>query len=138
MKKLIFICYLLVSAPAFLQAQSTDYNVVFDLTSKDSLDQLSVVRWVSEVLNADPMAKIEVVMYGKGIYLGVKESSTVASRVEELARQKNVSFKVCAVALKNLKVDQSQLITGVGTVPDGIKEIVDKQHAGWGYIKVSH
>ncbi|HEY9363997.1 MAG TPA: DsrE family protein [Chitinophagaceae bacterium] len=138
MKKLIFICSMLLIVPAILPAQSSDYKVVFDLTSRDTLDQLSVLRWVNEVKKADPNAMLEVVMYGKGVYMGVKENSSVAARVEELTKQKNVSFNVCAIAIKNLKIDQSQLIPGVGTVPDGIKEIVDKQHAGWGYIKVTH
>jgi intracellular sulfur oxidation DsrE/DsrF family protein len=50
----------------------------------------------------------------------------------------NVTFKVCAVALRNNSVDTSQLLPGVETVPDGIYEIVSKQQDGWGYIKVMH
>jgi hypothetical protein len=41
------------------------------------------------------------------------------------------------VALKNNGVDKSQLIPGVQTVPDGIYEIIQKQHEGWGYIKAA-
>jgi intracellular sulfur oxidation DsrE/DsrF family protein len=44
---------------------------------------------------------------------------------------------VCAVALKNNNLDKSQLLPGVETVPDGIYEIISKQHEGWGYIKAS-
>jgi intracellular sulfur oxidation DsrE/DsrF family protein len=40
--------------------------------------------------------------------------------------------------MKNQHVDKSQLLANVQTVPDGIGEIVAKQHAGWGYIKVGH
>ena len=32
---------------------------------------------------------------------------------------------------------KSQLLEGVGTVPDGIYEIISKQHQGWGYIKAA-
>ena len=51
--------------------------------------------------------------------------------------QKNVSFRVCEGAMKNNKVEKSQLLDGVGTVPDGIYEIISKQHEGWGYIKAA-
>jgi intracellular sulfur oxidation DsrE/DsrF family protein len=40
--------------------------------------------------------------------------------------------------MKNQKVERSQLLAEVQVVPDGIGEIVAKQHAGWGYIKVGH
>ena len=50
----------------------------------------------------------------------------------------NVSFKVCEIAMKNQKVEKSQLLPNVGTVPDGIGEIVAKQTHGWGYIKAVH
>jgi intracellular sulfur oxidation DsrE/DsrF family protein len=40
--------------------------------------------------------------------------------------------------MKKYGVNQSQLIAGVQTVPDGILEIVQKQAAGWGYIKEAH
>jgi hypothetical protein len=40
--------------------------------------------------------------------------------------------------MKSQKVDVSQLLPGVQTVPDGIYEIITKQKEGWGYIKASH
>ena len=115
-----------------------DYRVVFDLTSKDSLDQKAVIRWVNEVTKAEPNAQVEVVMYGQGLNMVVKGRSTVEDAVNQLTSNKNVSFKVCAVAMKNQNVDKSQLLAGIDTVPDGIYEIISKQRQGWGYIKAVH
>ena len=115
-----------------------DYRVVFDLTSKDSLDQKSVIRWVNEVTKAEPTAQVEVVMYGQGLNMVVKGRSAVEDAVNQLTSNKNVSFKVCAVAMKNQNVDKSQLLAGIDTVPDGIYEIITKQRQGWGYIKAVH
>ena len=115
-----------------------DYRVVFDLTSKDSLDQKAVIRWVNEVTKAEPNAQVEVVMYGQGLNMVVKGRSTVEDAVNQLTSNKNVSFKVCAVAMKNQNVDKSQLLAGIDTVPDGIYEIITKQRQGWGYIKAVH
>ena len=58
--------------------------------------------------------------------------------IEKLAANKNVTFRVCAVAMKAHNVERSELLAGVETVPDGIYEIITRQHQGWGYIKVSH
>jgi len=136
MKNNFFIAVFLLSS-SILYAQQPDYKVVFDLTSKDTLDQRSVVRWVSEVSKASADAKVEVVMYGQGFNF-VLNKSMYADAVTKLAANKNVSFKVCAIALKNNNVDQSQLLSCVEVVPDGIYEIITKQRQGWGYIKAVH
>jgi uncharacterized protein len=62
----------------------------------------------------------------------------VHAHVQNAMKNPNVTFKVCALALKNNSVDKSQLLAGVSTVPDGIHEIVSKQQDHWGYIKVMH
>jgi len=123
---------------SFLLKAQKDYKVVFDLTSGDSLSQQTAIRWVSEITKAEPTAQVEVVMFGKGLPLAVKDRSVVADAVTSLAANKNVAFKVCAIALANQKIDKSQLLPGVQTVPDGIYEVISKQREGWGYIKVAH
>ncbi len=119
-------------------SQPAPYWVVFDLTSRDSLDQKAVMRWVGEVTKADPNAKVEVVMYGKGFELVMPEKSKFIAEVKEAVKNPNVSFKACQVALRANKIDRDQILTEVQTVPDGIYEIISKQHEGWGYIKVVH
>jgi len=137
MRKLSLFTAILLFASQFALAQK-DYKVVFDLTSGDTLSQQTAIRWVNEIVKAEPTAQVEVVMFGKGLPLAVKDKSAVATDVTTLATNKNVAFKVCAVAMANQKIDKAQLLPGVQTVPDGIYEIVSKQQQGWGYIKVSH
>jgi intracellular sulfur oxidation DsrE/DsrF family protein len=114
------------------------YRVVFDLTSRDSLDQKAVMRWIREISAVSPDAQMEVVMYGKGFELVMPDKSTQVADMQEAAKRPNVTFKVCEIAMKNNKIERSQLFKEVQTVPDGIHEIVMKQQDGWGYIKVGH
>jgi intracellular sulfur oxidation DsrE/DsrF family protein len=137
MRKLSLFSITLLFVSQFLLAQK-DYKVVFDLTSGDTLSQQTAIRWINEIIKTEPTAQVEVVMFGKGLPLVVKDKSALADDVTSLATNKNVAFKVCAIALANQKIDKSQLLTGVQVVPDGIYEIVSKQREGWGYIKVSH
>jgi intracellular sulfur oxidation DsrE/DsrF family protein len=137
MRKLSLFTIILLFVSELLFAQK-DYKVVFDLTSGDTLSQQTVIRWVNEIIKTEPTAQVEVVMFGKGLPLVVKDKSALANDVTSLATNKNVAFKVCAIALANQKIDKSQLLTGVQIVPDGIYEIVSKQREGWGYIKVAH
>jgi hypothetical protein len=119
-------------------AQNQPYRVVFDLTSRDSLDQRAVMRWIREITASNPGAELEVVMYGKGYELVMPEKSTFIGDVKDAIKNPHVSFKVCQAALKNNKVERSAVLADAQTVPDGIFEIITKQHQGWGYIKVSH
>jgi len=138
MRRTLFIGLFALLSPGFAQAQRQPYRVVFDLTSRDTLEQKAVLRWLREVGTASPDAQMEVVMYGKGFELVMPERSAFLADVKDAMKNPNVSFKVCAIALRNNSINQSQLLAGVQTVPDGIYELVSKQQDHWGYIKVMH
>ena len=138
MRRTLFVGLLALLTPGFVHAQSQPYRVVFDLTSRDSLEQKAVLRWLREVGTSSPNAQMEVVMYAKGFELVMPERSAYLDQVKEAIKSPNVKFIVCAIALKNNNVDKSQLLPGVETVPDGIYELVSKQQQNWGYIKVMH
>ena len=133
-------CIVLLVAAVYAQTGSrpTPYKVVFDLTSDDPLDQGAVLRWLREVAAVNPETEMEVVMYGRGLALVIPERSANTEEVRAAIARPHVSFKVCEIAMRNQKVDKTQLLPNVGTVPDGIGEIVDKQTHGWGYIKAVH
>jgi len=134
MKK--YIMLLLALCFAFnMSAQETPVKIVFDVTSDNVKVHESTMRHVKLMAKAYPESKFEVVMYSGSINMVVKNKSTVAVDMETLAKNANVSFVVCEGTMKRHKIDTSQLISGVTTVPDGILEIIIKQAEGWGYIK---
>jgi intracellular sulfur oxidation DsrE/DsrF family protein len=142
MKRMLAIVACALLAAVMIRAQSsspTPYKVVFDLTTDDPQDQAAVLRWLREVASVNPQNDMEVVMYGRGLALVVSGRSTLGDEVKQAIGRPHVSFKVCEIAMRNQKLEKSQLLPNVGTVPDGIGEIVAKQKAGWGYIKaVAH
>jgi intracellular sulfur oxidation DsrE/DsrF family protein len=77
-------------------------------------------------------------MYAQGLNLVISGKTTMASDVMEAMSASKAKFSVCAIAMRNQNVDKNQLLPNVQIVPDGIGEIVAKQNAGWGYIKVGH
>jgi hypothetical protein len=120
------------------EQQAPSYRVVFDLTSRDTLEQKALLRWMKEITASNSTAQLEVVMYGKGFELVMPERSAFIADVQQAMKNPNISFKVCEIALRNNDVDKSKLAPGVQTVPDGIYEIISKQQQHWGYIKVMH
>lgn len=127
---LFFICSLLG-----LSAAAQQVNVVFDITSPDTATQAAAIRHVKLMSDAYPESNFEVVIYSGALPMVLKDKSTVTKDVLYLADQKNVAFNVCSMTLKKHQMDESSLLKGVGTVPDGIMEIVKKQQEGWAYIK---
>ena len=136
MKRIAFVVAVALLSLGFVKSRAElPYRVVYDLTSRDSLDQKAVMRWIRETSAASPEVEIEVVMYGKGFELVMPTRSTVTAEVETAMKNPKVSFKVCEIAMRNQKIENSQLLPNVATVPDGIGEIVARQKEGWGYIK---
>ena len=137
MKKITFALMLLMFA-IISNAQNADYKVVFDFTSKDTVNQQTLLREMSLIKQYNPDAKLEAVIYGQGLSLVTNGVSNRAEEVARLSSLKDVSFKVCAMSMKRQNINESQLLSGVGIVPDGIYEIISKQQDGWGYIKIAH
>jgi len=134
-------CALLSAAIIRAQAPSAPkpYKVVFDLTTEDPQDQAAVLRWIREVASVNPQSEMEIVMYGRGLSLVIPGRSASPDDVKQAIGRPHVAFKVCEIAMRNQKVEKSQLLPNVMTVPDGIGEIVARQKDGWGYIKaVAH
>ena len=138
MIKIILTLCIIIFFHCNVYAQLKEYKVVFDITSKDSVNQQAVVRELNLIKTASPEAKLEVVVYGQGLGLVLKDQSPQAAAIQKLLSQKDISFKVCAMTMQRNNVDKSQLLPGVEVVADGIYEIVTKQSEGWGYIKVAH
>lgn len=134
MKKYAFLC-LAFFLTLTIVAQEKPVKIVFDVTSGDEGVHSSAIRHVKAMSEAYPRSQFEVVMYGGSVNMALSDKSTVKNAVEELAKKNNVKFVVCQGTLKRHKIDESALIDGVETVPDGIVEIVNKQQQGWGYIK---
>lgn len=136
MKKIIVLSVTLILVAAFAHAQDSNYRVVFDMTSKDSVNQQSLIRQLSLINEYNANAQLEVVIYGQAVNL-VTKGSPQQAQIADLAAKKNISFKVCGMAMKRQNIEESALIQGVQVVPDGIYEIIQKQQQGWGYIKVA-
>jgi uncharacterized protein len=137
MKKFLIIG-ILCTLVSWVYAQNADYKVVFDMTSKDTVNQQAVVRQVTLIRQTNPAASLEVVVYGQGLDLVVKNRSSQQPALEKLLAEKKVAVKVCAATMKRHNIEPSMLVPGVEVVPDGIYEIIQKQREGYGYIKVAH
>ncbi len=137
MKKIIFILAMLIGNMAMAQTadDGSSHKVVFQFVSGDSLSQKSLINNLKNFREGWPKAEVEVVFHGNGIYMVMNEKSTFAKELENFCTNKQVKMVVCENTMRQKKVQKSQLLPFVQTVPMGIGELVLKQEQGWSYIK---
>ncbi len=134
MKNFIVIATALLMV-ATLSAQQENIKVVFDVTSGDPGVQRSAARHLRLISESYPDSEFEMVVYSSAYSMVDNKSSVAGETLREVVKRDNVSIVICQNTMKRNKKDESDLIPGVGTVPDGIFEIVMRQKNGWGYIK---
>lgn len=78
-------------------------------------------------------AKLVVVGYGPGVRALLRADNPVRARIESF-QAIEVEFIACGATLESLKLTEADLIDKVGTVPNGLPEIVERQLKGWTYL----
>lgn len=110
------------------------HKIVFQLTSEDTLVHKSMLRQITNTLNAAPNSQIEVVCHGPGINLLVASKTKFEQKISNLSNKK-VRFVACENTLREKKINKDEIIKDAGFVPAGIVEIILKQEKNWSYIK---
>ena len=83
-------------------------------------------------LGADA-AEIELVVYGPGIAM-LRKDSPVADKLAA-ALKSGVRVAACQNSMRGFKLEQADLAPGVGVVPSGVVELIQRQHAGYAYVR---
>jgi intracellular sulfur oxidation DsrE/DsrF family protein len=76
---------------------------------------------------------IEIVAYGPGINM-LKMDSAVAGRIDE-ALGAGVKVDACENTMHNAKLAKGDMLNGIGYVPSGVVELMQKQQQGWAYLR---
>jgi len=75
---------------------------------------------------------IEIVVNGPAIKM-LQAESEVEPRVTA-ALTDGVKIVACEQTMKALKLTKQDMIPGIGYVPGGIVEVIDRQREGWAYV----
>jgi len=133
MKK-VFLSVAFVFLFTIILAQQKTHQIVFDFTKADTASFSTMVRHAKNIMSMTGNAKLEIVCYGPGLDLLVKDKTTVQKEIEELNKLK-VVFAACNETMKRRGIDKSQLLSQSIVVPSAILEISLKEQEGWSYIK---
>ena len=123
-------------APAAAQAQQKEhYKLVLQVSDADPAKwnlALNNAENVQQALGKDNVT-VEIVAYGPGLGM-LKSDSKVADRLNG-ALDHNVALLACGTTMKKAKVTQADLAGGVKVVPAGVVHIMQREQAGWAYVR---
>ncbi len=113
---------------------------IFPITSGDENDISHVLSSASNVMKFYGPEKCEIVIvcYSQGIKTVLKGAyffdKDIQKRVRSLMTY-DVEFIACGNTMKTYNVDKKELLKGVDIVTAGIVELIERQVAGWIYIR---
>ncbi len=131
---------LILAVPASLPAQAAEsakkHRVILHVTDSDP------VKWNQVLNNAGNLqqslgkanVEIEIVANGPGLDM-MKFESSVGNRMDD-AIKNGVAVLACGATMKAAKVTKEDLYPGVTVIPGGVVQIMNRQEAGWTYIKI--
>jgi uncharacterized protein len=135
MKKLFSIlAFMLIGAGLFAQQPEHHHRLTWALSSGDTLEHKMLFRQLKNLHDASPTTEVEVVCFGPGLDLLVNGRGIMPAKVTEFAG-KGIHFIACENTMKDRKVDRSQLLPEATTVPAAIIHLMERQEAGWSYVK---
>ena len=125
---------------AHAQAPSKDpalpkYRVVMQVSNMEPRGwHQALANAMALTKNAGPAnVQIEIVANGMGIGM-LKYSSPNAREVAAVVGM-GVKVLACGETMKALMLEKDDMLPGIGYVPGGLIEVLDRQAEGWRYIK---
>ena len=139
MKKIFLSIVTVFVFTSLIFAQQKEHKIVFDFTKSDTTSISTIMRQLSNIVKAtEGKAKLEVVCYGPGLDMIMKERTTVQQQIEEFSGKYNVVFSACEASMQRRGIVKSQLLPQIVTVPLASLEISSKQQEGWSYLKAGY
>lgn len=130
---ILFSLFALSSVSA--QTSIAAHKVVFQMSTSDPEEQLGVISNLENLKKGwGNTVQIEVVAHGPGLTFLMKDKSAAAEGILKMIKE-GVVFLACENTMTKKNISKAQLLEGVGTVPMGIAEVIQKQEQGWSYIK---
>jgi intracellular sulfur oxidation DsrE/DsrF family protein len=128
---------LALAIPSIVQAQAKPAlsKVVMQVSDND------YNKWTLALGNAKNVqadlgegnVEIEIVVYGPAIGM-LKSDSPVDKRIAD-ALKAGVKIVACQNTMKGQKLTPADMLPGIGYVPAGVVELIQKQQQGYAYVR---
>ncbi|MBI1219752.1 MAG: hypothetical protein GC186_14515 [Rhodobacteraceae bacterium] len=143
MTRLLISLAAIVATTGAALAQGKTHHIAFQVDQNDpavmNLALNNVENLVSYYKSQGDTAVIEVVAYGPGLTMYVKDKSPVADRISVIGMEDpDVTFSACGNTLKAMEKKLGAtvpLVDEAKVVPAGVVRLTELQEQGYSYIK---
>ncbi len=113
-----------------------DYRVLFHLDDcSEARTRMTLENIMAIIEEAGTGAvEVELLANGAGVLSLIKRPNPFRLTIEKLSSE-GVGFSACRRSMRTRGVVEDDLLPVVAVVPSGVLEIVQKQVAGWVYIR---
>lgn len=127
-----------------INKKSDAWNIVLHVNTNDEYVQKTILDETESLLesfkDSRQKVRVEIVAYGKGVFLFDNEKSKYKERLAALKGNfSNLSYAVCGRTVKRLEKIEGrkiQLISDMTVARSGIYQIIKRQKQGWSYIRI--
>ncbi|MBA1438633.1 MAG: DsrE family protein [Epsilonproteobacteria bacterium] len=70
------------------------------------------------------------------LHLTAKKHLEMLKRIKSMSEIYDVSFMICNIGMKRLKIDQKKLIATIKVLPNAAIGLIDKQNEGYAYLLI--
>ncbi|PSL45538.1 hypothetical protein CLV51_104243 [Chitinophaga niastensis] len=113
-------------------------QVVFQITSNALDAQRAMLGQLHHLLqyfdNKQARIAVEVVVHGDAWHLLLATGNPFAEKVQSL-QERSVQFLICRNTMNAHQLEVNQLLPSIEIVPAAIAHLVERQAAGWSYIR---
>jgi len=112
------------------------YRVVFHIDEGNGARVNLVLNNIGNLIAnlGEDNVEVELVANGEGIMALLKTPNLHKEQIAKLAA-KGIRFIACDNSLRQMGLDNDELLGLVKVVPAGVVELVKKQARGWAYIR---
>jgi len=141
-KSVLILALVLGSSLAFA---SDEHKITFHIDEKNEKKMHLVLNNTANVIkyyqNKGDEVTVEVVAYGPGLHMLRSDTSPkkVQKRIKSFEQNfENVSFRACSNTQRKMSKKAGKdvkLLSQAKMVPSGVVHLVERQEAGWSYIR---
>lgn len=112
------------------------HKVVFMVDTADEKTQQIAINNIKNLiaLYGKENVEIELVTYGPGMAMIMKQNEKTAPQLKEL-NSANVKFAACGNTMTQMKIKKEEIVDFAFVVKAGVAEVIEKQEQGWAYIR---
>jgi intracellular sulfur oxidation DsrE/DsrF family protein len=123
------------TTPVFGAPGPARYRVVMQVSNPEPRGWHQALNNALALRKNAGAANVQIEIVANGMGIGMLKYNSSESREVADVLEAGIKVLACGETMKALLLEKDDMLPGIGYVPGGLIEILDRQREGWQYIK---